>query len=84
MKIAGCEGIAIDRVLGSSKRFDDFADMLAKNPTAYFNNVDGCFYKDGYSGNYLVITKIGECSQSYDAGEDDIDTQDVEIPEMIP
>ncbi|MER8245094.1 hypothetical protein, partial [Acinetobacter baumannii] len=28
--------------------------------------------------------KIGECSQSYDAGEDDIDTQDVEIPEMIP
>lgn len=63
--------------------FDDFADMLAKNPTAYFNNVDGCFYKDGYSGNYLVITKIGECSQSYNTGED-TEEQQVEIPECIP
>ena len=64
--------------------YDDIKDMVAKNSGAYFSNEEGCFYKDGFSGNYKVKTKIGECSQSYDAGEDDIDTQDVEIPEMIP
>lgn len=64
--------------------YDDLKDMVAKNSGAYFNKVDGCFYKDGYSGNYHVRSKIGECSQSYDTGEDDTDTQDIEIPELIP
>lgn len=64
--------------------YDDLKDMLAKNLGAYFDKVDGCFYKDGYSGNYHVKSKIGEGSQSYDTGEDDTDTLDVEIPEMIP
>ena len=64
--------------------YDDLKDMLAKNSGAYFDKVDGCFYKDGYSGNYHVKSKIGGGSQSYDTGEDDTDTLDVEIPEMIP
>lgn len=64
--------------------YDDLKDMLAKNTGAYFDKVDGCFYKDGYSGNYYVKSKIGEGSQSYDTGEEDTDTQDIEIPEMIP
>lgn len=64
--------------------YDDLKDMLAKNTGAYFDKVDGCFYKDGYSGNYHVKSKIGEGSQSYDTGEEDTDTQDIEIPEMIP
>lgn len=64
--------------------YDDLKDMLTKNSGAYFDKVDGCFYKDGYSGNYHVKSKIGEGSQSYDTGEDDTDTLDVEIPEMIP
>lgn len=64
--------------------YDNIKDMIANNSGAYFSNEEGCFYKDGFSGNYKVKAKIGECSQSYDAGEDDIDTQDVEIPEMIP
>lgn len=64
--------------------YDDQKDMLAKNTGAYFDKVDGCFYKDGYSGNYHVKSKIGEGSQSYDTGEEDTDTQDIEIPEMIP
>lgn len=64
--------------------YDDLKDMLAKNTGAYFDKVDGCFYKDGYSGNYHVKSKIGEDSQSYDTGEEDTDTQDIEIPEMIP
>lgn len=64
--------------------YDDLKDMLAKNTSAYFDKVDGCFYKDGYSGNYHVKSKIGEGSQSYDTGEEDTDTQDIEIPEMIP
>lgn len=64
--------------------YDDLKDMVAKNSGAYFNKVDGCFYKDGYSGNYHVRSKIGGCSQSYDTGEDDTDTQDIEIPELIP
>lgn len=64
--------------------YDNIKDMVAKNSGAYFSNEYGCFYKDGYSGNYKTKVKIGECSQGYDSGEDDIDTQDVEIPEMIP
>ena len=64
--------------------YDDLKDMVAKNSGAKFHKRDGYFYKDGYSGNYYVKTKIGEDSQSYDTGEDDIDTQDVEIPELIP
>lgn len=68
----------------AEESYDDLKDMLAKNSGAYFDKVDGCFYKDGYSGNYHVKSKIGEGSQSYDTGEDDTDTLDVEIPEMIP
>lgn len=64
--------------------YDNIKDMVAKNSGAYFSNEYGCFYKNGYSGNYKTKVKIGECSQSYDSGEDNIDTQDVEIPEMIP
>lgn len=64
--------------------YDDIKDMVSKNSGAYFDSADGCFYKKGYSGNYSVKVKIGGCSQSYDSGDDDIDTQDVEIPEMIP
>lgn len=64
--------------------YDDLKDMVAKNSGAKFHKRDGYFYKDGYSGNYYVKSKIGECSQSYDTGEDDLDTQDVEIPELIP
>ena len=64
--------------------YDDLKDMLAKNTGAYFDKVDGCFYKAGYSGNYHVKSEIGEGSQSYDTGEEDTDTQDIEIPEMIP
>ena len=37
--------------------YDDLKDMLAKNSGAYFDKVDGCFYKDGYSGNYHVKSK---------------------------
>jgi len=64
--------------------YDDIKDMVSKNPGAYFDPVDGCFYKDGYSGDYYVKTKIGECSQSYNLGDADTDEQDVEIPEQMP
>ncbi len=64
--------------------YDDIKDMMAKNPGAYFDPTDGAFYKDGFSGDYLVKTKIGESSQSYDLGDKDSDSQDVEIPECIP
>lgn len=63
--------------------YDDIADMVFKNPGAYFDPMDGAFYKDGYSGDYYVKSKIGESSQSYDMG-DKTDTQDVEIPEQQP
>ena len=64
--------------------YDDIKDMLAKNPGAYFDETDGCFYKDGFSGDYYVKTKIGEASQSYNLGDENTDEQDIEIPECIP
>ena len=68
----------------SEDSYDDIKDMLAKNPGAYFDATDGCFYKDGYSGDYYVKTKIGESSQSYNLGDEDTDEQSVEIPECMP
>lgn len=64
--------------------YDDIKDMVAKNPGAYFASYDGCFYKTGYSGNYSVKTKLGECSQPYDSGDKDFEAQDVTIPECMP
>lgn len=64
--------------------YDDIKDLIANNPGAYFDPMDGAFYKDGFSGGYYVKTKVGESSQSYDMGDEDTDTQDVEIPECIP
>lgn len=68
----------------SEDSYDDIKDMLAKNPGAYFDATDGCFYKDGYSGDYYVKTKIGESSQSYNLGDEDTDEQIIEIPECMP
>lgn len=68
----------------SEDSYDDIKDMLAKNPGAYFDETDGCFYKDGYSGDYYVKTKIGESSQSYNMGDEDTEEQSIEIPECMP
>lgn len=68
----------------ASDSYDDIKDMMSKNTGAYLDPSDGCFYKDGYSGNYYVRTKIGECSQPYDIGDKDFETQDVTIPETMP
>lgn len=57
----------------ASDSYDDIKDMMSKNTGAYLDPSDGCFYKDGYSGNYYVRTKIGECSQPYDMGDKDFD-----------
>jgi hypothetical protein len=63
--------------------YDDIVDMVTKNPGAYFNPYDGCFYKNGYSGDYLVRTKIGPGSQAYNTGED-IESQEISIPDCVP
>ena len=63
--------------------FDDLANMKKAAPAAYFNPVDGAFYKDGFSGNYTVYTKIGEASQDYNTGEE-LEPKEIKIPELIP
>ncbi len=67
----------------SEDGYDDLKAMQEASPAAYFNPKTGCFIKDGYSGDYLVQTKIGEASQPYDTGED-MEPQEIKIPECIP
>ena len=57
--------------------------MVKACPGAYFNPVDGAFYKQGWSGDYEVITKIGEASQAYNTGGE-LETKELKIPELIP
>ena len=63
--------------------YDDITSMVSKNPAAYFDPTDGCFYKEGYSGDYLVHTKIGASFQSYNTGEE-TEAQNISIPDCIP
>ena len=57
--------------------------MVKNNPCAYFNPEDGAFYKRGFSGDYEVITKIGEASQDYNTGGS-LEAKEVKIPELMP
>ena len=66
-----------------SDSYDDLKGMVAANPGATFNPVDGAFYKQGFSGDYEVITKIGEASQPYNTG-DPLEAKEVKIPDLMP
>ena len=66
-----------------SDSYDDIGAMVKACPGAYFNPVDGAFYKQGWSGDYEVITKIGEASQAYNTGGE-LETKELKIPELIP
>lgn len=66
-----------------SDSYDDIDAMVKACPGAYFNPVDGAFYKQGWSGDYEVITKIGEASQTYNTGGE-LETKELKIPELIP
>lgn len=66
-----------------SDSYDDLKAMLATNPGATFNPVDGAFYKQGFSGDYEVITKIGEASQPYNTG-DSLEAKEVKVPDLMP
>ena len=68
---------------GISDSYDDIDAMVKACPGAYFNPVDGAFYKQGWSGDYEVITKIGEASQAYNTGGE-LETKELKIPELIP
>ena len=63
--------------------YDDLNSMVKANPAAYFDIYTGAFYKKGFSGDYLVVTKIGESSQPYNTGED-TDVQKIEVPDCMP
>ena len=66
-----------------SDSYDDIDAMVKACPGAYFNPIDGAFYKQGWSGDYEVITKIGEASQAYNTGGE-LETKELKIPELIP
>lgn len=74
-----------EKVLDSEEgdSFDDMKDMTASAPAAYFDPETGAFMKDGYSGDFLVPTKIGEASQPYDTGES-LEAKEIKVPECIP
>lgn len=66
-----------------SDSYDDLDSMEKSNPGAYFDPRDGAFYKEGFSGDYSVITKIGEASQDYNTGED-LEAKEIKVPDLMP
>ncbi|WP_028897845.1 hypothetical protein [Prevotella sp. HUN102] len=78
-------------VIGSSEKVDsdtegsyeDIAEMAKANPQAYFDPVEGIFIKDGFSGDFLVKTKIGTSSQDYNTGEE-LEPREIKVPDLIP
>lgn len=62
---------------------DNIKSLLQQHPAAYLDPVTGEFYKDGFSGNYRVKTKIGDASMPYSTGEE-LEEMQVEIPECMP
>ncbi len=63
--------------------YDDIKDLVLNNPSAYLDIFTGAFYKEGFSGNYKVLTKVAEASMAYNSGED-TEEQKIEIPDCIP
>lgn len=77
--------LAPEDKLGSeaAESYEDFNNMAKSNPAAYFDQRDGAFYKIGFSGDFRLITKIGEGSQDYNTGEQ-LEPKEVKVPELIP
>ena len=76
--------------LDGSGSYDNLTSLLGENPQAYQHR-DGNIYKDGFRyneqsleyGGYAVMTLLAGAGCPYDSGED-MDTQEVEIPETVP
>lgn len=62
---------------------DNIKTLVQQHPAAYLDPYTGDFYKDGFSGNYRVKTKIGDASMEYSTGEE-LEEQQIEIPECMP
>lgn len=63
--------------------YDNIRSLAHDNPAAYLDVYTGAFLKDGFSGNYQVVTKVAEASMPYNTGED-TEEQKVEINDCIP
>lgn len=66
-----------------SDTYEDLKTLVSANPSAYLNPVDGAFYKEGFAGGNRIISKIGECSQDYNTGEE-LKAKEVRIADMMP
>ena len=62
---------------------DDIKSLAQNNPAAYLDIFTGAFYKEGFSGNYKVLTKVAEASMPYNTGEE-TEERKIEIPDCIP
>ena len=64
--------------------YDDLDTLLKANSGAYLDVRDGCIYKDGFSGNYKVKTKVAEASMPYNTGESNIEQQEIKSTDRMP
>lgn len=67
--------------------YDNIKD-LQKSNLMFFVAEDGsirkCGYTYRYSGMYDVYTKVGEASMDYNTGEDEMEEEEITIPDMLP
>lgn len=64
--------------------YDDLDALMKANSGAYFDVRDGCIYKDGWSGNFKVKTKVAEASMPYNTGESAIEAQEIKSTDVMP
>ena len=67
--------------------YDNIKD-LQKSNLMFFVAEDGSIRKRGYtyrySGMYDVYTKVGEASMDFNTGEDEMEEEEITIPDMLP
>ncbi len=64
--------------------FDDLDSLMKSNSGAYLDVRDGCIYKDGFSGNFKVKTKVAEASMPYNTGETAVEAKEVKSTDIMP
>jgi hypothetical protein len=67
--------------------YDNIKD-LQKSNLMFFVAEDGSIRKHGYTyrlgGMYDVYTKVAEASMDYNTGEDEMEEEEISIPDMLP
>lgn len=71
-----------DKIITDTGSFDSIFDLLAKYPTAYFNPIDGAYYRTGFIQTRKITEKISSSALPYYTGGN-LGTEEIKCPDAI-